>query len=126
MGAKQAELKRRLLRLLEGDLEFRYAVAGYLGMSEVLKHLGRIGEDHSRLREDFNRRFEAHEAELRALGRVLKLLREDFNRMQGTIHGLLERVGLMNGRLARVERTLEKLTLDIEEEGRSIVAQGLR
>ena len=33
------ELKKRLLRLLEEDEEFRYAVAGRLGMLEILKRL---------------------------------------------------------------------------------------
>ncbi len=35
-------LKRTFLELLEKDLEFRYAVAGYLGLSEVLKRLDAI------------------------------------------------------------------------------------
>ncbi len=33
------ELKSEILRLLKEDEEFRYAVAGYLGLSEVLRRL---------------------------------------------------------------------------------------
>ena len=140
MDLSLQELKRRFLRLLDEDEEFRYTVAGYLGLSEILRRLDRIEEEQVRLREeqlrmreDFNKRFEAHEAELRAL-------REDFNRMQKTIsdmqetmmgmqrtiEGILRTINRMDRRLTRVEKTLEKLTIDIEEEARSIVAHRLR
>ena len=42
-----AEEKRRFLKALEEDQEFRYAVAGLLGLGEVLKRL-------EELRQDFN------------------------------------------------------------------------
>ena len=129
----EAELKRRFLKLLDEDIEFRYTVAGYLGLSEIMKRLDGIEAEQLRMREEFNKRFEAHERELRAL-------REDFNRMQETIEGLqktmmgtqetikgiLGRLEQLDRRLTRVERTLEKLTLDIEEEARSFVAYRLR
>jgi hypothetical protein len=35
------ELKSRMLRLLREDEEFRYAVAGLLGLEEILKRLDR-------------------------------------------------------------------------------------
>ena len=53
------------------------------------------------------RRLDSIEAELKAL-------REDFNSMLAEIRS-------MNVRLSRVERTLEKLTLGIEEEARLVV-----
>jgi len=169
------ELKRRFLRLLDEDVEFRYTVAGYLGLSEILKRLDgieaeqlRLREEMAQMREEFSKRFEAHEQELIAL-------REDFNRMQKTIEGMqkmiadmqktmigmqetiadmqktmietqetiagmqkvmmgtqetikgiLGRLEQLDRRLTRVERTLEKLTLDIEEEARSFVAHRLK
>ena len=82
-------LKEEFLALLESDVEFRYAVAGKLGLLELLRRLDSI------------------EAELKAL-------REDFNSMLAEIRS-------MNVRLSRVERTLEKLTLGIEEEARLVV-----
>jgi len=45
-------LKREFLELLERDVEFRYAVAGYLGLSEVLKRLDTIAEEQRALREE--------------------------------------------------------------------------
>ncbi|MCS7127598.1 MAG: hypothetical protein NZ953_04345, partial [Thaumarchaeota archaeon] len=47
-----AELKKEILRLLKEDLEFRYAVAGLLGLEEVLRRLDRIEENIFRLWEE--------------------------------------------------------------------------
>ena len=46
-------------------------------------------------------------------------LREDFNRMLLRIEG-------MDGRLGRVERALEKLTIDVEDEAKSVLKARLR
>ena len=182
MESSLRELKRRFLRLLDEDVEFRYTVAGYLGLSEILRRLDgieaeqlRLREEMAQMREEFGKRFEAHEQELIAL-------REGFNRMQETIEGMqktiadmqktifhmqetmagmqetianmqkvmmgtqetiagmqkvmmgtqetikgiLGRLEHLDRRLTRVERTLEKLTLDVEEEARSVVAHRLR
>jgi predicted nuclease with TOPRIM domain len=46
------KLKKEFLKLLERDLEFRYTVAGYLGLSEILKRLDRLEEGQKRLWEE--------------------------------------------------------------------------
>ena len=51
------ELKRRILQLLREDEEFRFAVAGLIGLDSILSEL-------RRLREDFSKRFEAIERKL--------------------------------------------------------------
>ena len=139
------------MSLLEADVEFRYAVAGKLGLLELLRRLDSIEaelrslredfnkhevegarrflaveEQLAKLREDFNRheikeakRFQAVEEHLKRHDEELKKLREDFNSM-------LTEIRSMNVRLSRVERTLEKLTLDIEEEARLVVKQRVR
>ena len=119
-ASELAELKRRFLKLLDEDVEFRYTVAGYLGLSELLKRLDgieaeqlRLREEMAQMREDFEKRFEAIRAEFE---KRFTAMREDFKRM----------FDMIDRRLTRVERTLEKLTLDIEEEGRSIVAHRLK
>jgi len=204
-------LKKELLELLEKDVEFRYAVAGYLGLSEIMKRLDKFAEELTKLREDMiagfkrhdeeltklredmNRGFKRHDEELTKLREDLNKLREDmvagFKRHDEEIAKLREdmvvgfrrhdeilekhaeemaklredmiagfkrhdeelaklREDMVNGfkrhdremaklredfnemlreirsidvRLRRVERTLEKLTLDIEEEAREIL-----
>ncbi len=94
-------LKKEILELLDRDREFRYAVAGYLGLSEILKRLVNLAEQQAMMREEQIR------------------LREDFNEM-------LKEIGSINIRLGRFERTLEKLTLDIEDEARSVVSHRIK
>jgi hypothetical protein len=62
------KLKHEILNLLKEDLEFRYAVAGLIGLEEILKRLDKYGEilikhteeiiklreEQIKLREDFN------------------------------------------------------------------------
>ncbi|PLJ78199.1 hypothetical protein [Infirmifilum sp. SLHALR2] len=117
------ELKSRVLRLLREDEEFRYAVAGLIGLDEVLKRLDRHEEGLVKLREDFNRLredmiegFKRHEEEMARL-------REDFNR---ALQAIDKRFEVMDRRLTRVEQTLEKLTVDVEDEARSIIRYRLR
>ena len=45
-------IKKQFLELLDKDLEFRYAVAGYLGLSEILKRLDDLSEEQVKLREE--------------------------------------------------------------------------
>jgi hypothetical protein len=63
-----SQLKRRFLKLLKEDEEFRYAVAGLLGLEEILKRLDRHEEQLVKLREDMNRGFELIESRISALG----------------------------------------------------------
>jgi len=63
-----AQLKAAFLKLLREDEEFRYAVAGLIGMEEILRRLDRheeelvkIWEELARLREDMNKGFQRHD-----------------------------------------------------------------
>ena len=159
------------MKLLEADVEFRYAVAGYLGIAEVLKRLDSISQEQAKLREDFNKlredfnelrgdfneisreqvrlrkeltKLRKEQAKLREDFNELRKeqvrlredfnelrleqvkLREDFNKMREDFNRMLSEVKSINLRLSRVERTLEKLTVDVEDEARSIIKQRLR
>ena len=87
------ELKSEILRLLKEDEEFRYAVAGLIGLEEVLRRLDRHEAELVRLREDLNRGFERHDRELAKLredmsrgfkrhDEELARLREDLNKLR--------------------------------------------
>ncbi|MBO3800432.1 MAG: hypothetical protein FGF52_05200 [Candidatus Brockarchaeota archaeon] len=150
-------LKRELLELLDKDREFRYAVAGYLGISEVLKRLDDMAGEQVRLRKDFNtlrkdfislredfKSLREEQVKLREDFKSLReeqvRLREDFNalrkdfislreeqvKLREDFNEMLKEIRDISVRLERVERTLEKLTLDIEEEARSIVSYRIK
>ena len=82
--AARDRLKSRMLRLLKEDEEFRYAVAGLLGLEEILKRLDRNEQELVRLREDMAKMFEKHEERFarieEEIGRIwqeIAKLRED-------------------------------------------------
>ena len=111
------ELKSRVLRLLREDEEFRYAVAGLIGLEEILRRLDRHEaeiakhwEEIRRLREDMNRGFKRHDEEIAKLRKdmvegfrrhdeEIRKLREDMNRgfmlVERHISALGARWGLM-------------------------------
>src|SRR5579875_3006457 len=64
VSSTSSELKKEILRLLKEDEEFRYTVAGLIGLTEVLKRMDRFEEELVKLREDMNK------------------LREDMNRFR--------------------------------------------
>jgi hypothetical protein len=92
-------IKEEFLSLLERDKEFRYAVAGLLGLEEILRRLdgheermARIEEELARLREDMIAGFKRHDEEIARL-------REDMSRgfmlVERHISALGARWGLM-------------------------------
>jgi len=107
-----AQLKAAILKLLREDEEFRYAVAGLIGLEEVLRRLDRheeelvkIWEELARLREDMNKGFQRHD----------QLFAEIFKRLDR--HE--ERIG-------RVEEELAKLRAEVERGFRRLDALGAR
>jgi seryl-tRNA synthetase len=101
--ALSAEEKRRFLRSLDEDIEFRYAVAGYLGISEILKRLDSLEESMLKLWENQNRLWE----EVRSLREDVDTLKSDVNTLKNDVR--------------EIRTTLDRLTLTVEEEARSMV-----
>jgi len=71
-----AQLKAAFLKLLKEDVEFRYAVAGLIGLEEILKRLDR----HEELLVELFKKLEKHEEELVKIWGELARLREDMNK----------------------------------------------
>jgi len=84
-----SELKSKFFALLREDVEFRYAVAGLLGLEEILRRLDRneaelvrLREDFNKLREDFNRKAEDDSKRFISIEAELAKLREDMNKLR--------------------------------------------
>ncbi|GAB6148720.1 PD-(D/E)XK nuclease family protein [Stetteria hydrogenophila] len=102
--------KREFLELLKRDEEFRYAVAGLLGLEEVLRRLDRSERELVRLREDFNKLlrevregFKRHDEEIAQLRKEIAELRkemlEGFKRHD-------EEIAQLNEEVARLRREM--------------------
>jgi len=107
-------LKSEILRLLKKDEEFRYAVAGLIGLEEILKRLDRheaelvkLREDMNKLREDMNRGFRRYDEELSRLredmNKGFELLRRHIDAL-GARWGLLTEESFRAGMTGVVER----------------------
>ena len=130
------KLKEEFLKLLKEDEEFRYAVAGYIGLERFWKEIKSLREEANKiwkeiklLREEQILMREEQTKIWREIGKLReeqKLLREEQILMREDFNRMVEVLLRMDKRLTRVEKTLEKLTVDIEEEARSIVRYKLR
>jgi hypothetical protein len=80
------DLKSEFLRLLEKDIEFRYAVAGYLGLSEIIKKLDWLIEEQRKIWEEVKHIWE----EIKSLREDQHKLRENQNKMWEEIKSLRE------------------------------------
>ena len=136
-------IRKEIIRLLKEDEEFRYMVAGLIGIQEVLKRLDRIEEEQKALREDFNtlrkdfntlredfntirEDFNSLREDFNSLREDFNSLREDFNSLREDFNKMLAVIGSINKRLTRIEKTVEKMTVDIEEEARAFVKHKLK
>ncbi|MEM0321929.1 MAG: DUF3782 domain-containing protein [Thermoprotei archaeon] len=124
-------VKEELLRLLKEDEEFRLAVAGLLGFSEIIrrseeneKRTEALLQEIRQLREDFNQEIrqlrEDFNQEIRQLredfNQEIRQLREDFNRLYLRFETTLGNMGHRWG------RDLERMVLEsfkevLEREG---------
>ena len=106
------KLKREFIELLEKDVEFRYTVAGYLGLSEILKRLDRH-ESHileilkrlDRLEENQNRLWENQNK----LWEEVRNLREGQNRLWENVNRLWEEVRALREGQERLWESVRRL-----------------
>ncbi|QOJ79068.1 hypothetical protein IG193_00960 [Infirmifilum lucidum] len=88
-----SSLKKKMLELLEKDVEFRYAVAGYLGVLEVLKRLDSLGEEQAKTWENLNKIWENLNKlweNTNKLWEEVKALREDQKKLWEEVRSLRE------------------------------------
>jgi len=100
-----SELKAKMLELLEKDEEFRYAIAGKLGLLEILKRMDRIENELRRLREDFSKRFEAIERRLEEHSKRLEELTRTIQAL-GCRWGIFSEEAFREGMRSIVEKLL--------------------
>ena len=101
------KLKREILELLEKDVEFRYAVAGYVGLSEILKRMDRFEENQNRLWEEIRR------------------LREDQNKLWENQNKLWENQNRLWEEVKSLREAFNKLALE-QERMRRYMVKGFR
>ena len=108
MAPRGAELKARFLELLRTDEEFRYAVAGLLGLEEVLKAIRDLQKQVAYLREDFK----ALSIQVAKNTEAIRSLQEQVAENAAAIRSLQEQV-----------RSLQEQVISLQEQVRSLQEQ---
>ena len=134
----EADLKKKILTLLREDEEFRLAVAGLLGLDEILRRLDRNDqrileliqtlsnfireqekrwEENNKRWEENNRRWEEAYKRFEAIELELKRLREDMNRLYARVDSLEKRIIAIGARWGyESEETFREAMRGIVEE----------
>ena len=123
------EEKRRFLRALEEDEEFRYAVAGIVGYGQILARLA----EHDRKFEEIMERLAEHD---RKFSEIMARLEEHDRKFESILARLAEHdrkfeeivkeIRGIKERLVGVETMIERLSLTLEDEAREMVSWYLR
>ena len=90
------KLKKDFIKLLEKDAEFRYAVAGYIGLADISKSISKMAEFQARAEE-----------------RLLRL-EEAVERLEAVVQRLAEAQARTDERLARLEEAVERLEAAVQ------------
>jgi hypothetical protein len=110
-----------MLRLLKEDEGFRYAVAGLLGLEEILKRLDRNEQELVRLREDMAKMFEKHEERFARIEEEIGRIWQEIAKLREDMIKGFERHDLELARLRedmvkgfeRHDREIERLTEEL-------------
>ena len=104
MSRNTAWLREELLRLLREDVEFRYAVAGLLGLDEILRRL----DDNTRAIRDLQEQVRNLQEQVKVLQEQVKALQEQVRELQMQICKLQEQVAYVMQKLEEHSRVLEE------------------
>ncbi len=129
-------IKREFLELLEKDREFRYAVAGYLGLDEILKRLDKHDEkfnevlsrldEHDKKFNEILSRLNEHDRKFNEMLAILKdhtaILKEHTARLEQHDRKFNEIIAEIRDLRVYVERT----SLTLEEEAWEVITGRLR
>jgi chromosome segregation ATPase len=136
-------MKSRILRMLKEDEEFRYAVAGLIGFTDILKRL----EEHDRKFNEIIARLDEHDRKFneiiarldehdRKFNEVIARLEEHDRKFNEIItrldehdrkfNEIMEEVRNLRREMSRVTAYIERTSLTIEEEAREIISYRLR
>ncbi|MCD6095911.1 MAG: hypothetical protein J7J99_05030 [Thermoprotei archaeon] len=145
-----SDIKSRILKLLKEDEEFRYAVAGLIGLSEILKEIRehdrkfneilKVLKDHSARLEEHDRKFNRIEAKLlehdKKFNKILKVLEEHsarleehdrkFNEILARLEEHDKKFNSIMNEIREIRRYMDRMAISLEEEAREVIRYKLR
>jgi archaellum component FlaC len=123
MAGGREELRREILRLIAEDKEFRLAVAGAIGLAEILERLEALErrvEEHSRVLQQHSKTLQEHSKRLEELTRRLEDLARRVEEHSRRLEELTRRVEEHSRVLREHSMRLEELTRAVEALARRV------
>ena len=118
----ETEFRSRILKLLKEDEEFRYTVAGLIGLEDIRRGQIELREGIARLEESHGRLEESH----RALEESHRRLEESVANLNDAVARLAEEQRRVSRTLHSISRYIEEVSITLEEEARSMIELRLR
>jgi len=122
-----SRLKEEILRLLREDEEFRYAVAGLLGLEEILKRLDSVENaikslqeqvlEHSKAIMGLQEQVRSLQEQVRSMQEQVESLQEQVKSMQEQVRGMQEQIRRLQEQVAVNTRALERMASTLEALG---------
>ena len=112
-----AELKSKILRLLREDEEFRYAVAGLIGLEEILKRIDTLTEEQTKIWEEIRTLREEQvkfREEQTKMWHEIRSLREEQTRIWNEIKALREEQTKMWHEIRELRKEQTKMWKEIK------------
>jgi len=107
------EEKIKILKAIEEDIEFRYAIAGALGILDILRRLDAIEkrlEELTKTIEEHNKRLEEHSKRLEELTKTIEEHNKRLEEHSKRLEELTKTIEEHNKRLEEHSKRLEELT----------------
>ena len=102
MAVSRSRIKEEFVRLLEEDKEFRYAVAGLLGLEEILKRIDKNTDAITKLQKQVTK------------------LQEQVVKLQEQVAKLQEHVAKLQEQIVKLQEHVAKLQEQVAEHGKAI------
>ena len=118
----ETEFRSKILKLLKEDEEFRYTVAGLIGLEDIRRGQIELRGAIARLEESHGRLEESH----RALEESHRRLEESVANLNDAIARLAEEQRRVSRTLRSITRYIEEVSITLEEEARSMIELRLR
>lgn len=119
---EKAELKTQLLKLLKEDEEFRYAVAGLIGLADTIKEIRTLQKqvaENTKATKNLQEQVRDLQKQVRSLQEEVRNLQEQVRDLQKQVRNLQEQVRDLQEQV----RDLQKQVRSLQEQVRSLQEQ---
>jgi len=105
------KLKKEFIELLEKDLEFRYIVMGYLGISDISKKLDKLVEIHTKFVENQAKIWE----EIERINKNISKIWEENDRINKNISKIWEEIERINNNINKIWEEIDRINKNISK-----------